>query len=182
MPDQYPQISIKYVERATRSQKGVLKINIQSCDQKCPTQWQKYLSLGENKRDLVHFLFREWNQDCNRPLLQNVMLFVCHGNQCQRLIAAGDHVICVSIPELSTEQEEADTRILLHARHAALHGATNIVIKSPDTDGVVLGSALSPKFPSTILFLTGTKQRTRCIDVTAIGRRLGRDVTEALPD
>ena len=36
--DKYPQISIKYVERATRSQqKGVLKINIQSRDQKCPT-------------------------------------------------------------------------------------------------------------------------------------------------
>ena len=108
--DQYPQISIKYVERAKRSQKGVLKINIQSRDQKCPNQWQMYLSLGENKTKLVHFLFLEWNQDWNSPLLQNVMLFVCHGNQCHRLTAAGDQVICVYIPELSTEQEEADTR------------------------------------------------------------------------
>lgn len=179
--DQYPQISIKYVERAKRSQKGVIKVSIQSPDQKCPTQFSKYLSLGQNKTDLVHFLFREWNQDCNSALLQNVMLFVAHGNQCHRLTSAGDQVVCVSIPELSTEQEEADTRMLLHAQHAALHGATNIVIKSPDTDVAVIASALSPRIPSNVLFLTGTKQRRRCINVTAIGRRLGRDVTEALP-
>ena len=88
--DQYPQISIKYVERAKRSQKGVIRVTIQSPDQKCPTQFSKYLSHGQNKSDLVHFLFREWSQDCNSDLLQNVMLFVAHENQCHRLSAAGD--------------------------------------------------------------------------------------------
>ena len=72
-------------------------------------------------------------------------------------ICLGDQVVCVSVPELWTEQEEADTRMLLHA---ALHGATNIVIKSPDTDFVIIASSLSSKIPAAnTLFLTGTKQQ-----------------------
>ena len=144
----------------------------------CPTQFTKYLSLGQNKTDLVHFLFREWNQDCHSDLLQNVVLFFANGKQCHRLSATGDQLVCVSVPELATKQEEADTRMLLHA---ALHGSTNIVIKSPDTDVAVLASAHSPKIPANVMFFTGTKQQRHCINVTAIGRRLGRDVTEALP-
>ena len=126
-------------------------------------------------------MFQEWKQDCNSDLLQNVMLFVAHVNQCHRLSASGDQVVCVSVPEIWTEQEEANTRMLLHARHAALHDATNIVITSPDTDVAIIASSLSSKIPANVLFLTCTKQRRRCINVTAIGRRLGRDVTEALP-
>ena len=59
--------------------------------------------------------------------------------------------------------------MLLHARHAAQHGATKIVIKSLDMDVVVIASALSPKIQSNVLFLTGTKQRRRCLNVTVIG-------------
>ena len=54
--DQYPEISIKNIERdqrATRS--GSVRINISGGAQKCPQQWSKFLSIGANKSELVHF-------------------------------------------------------------------------------------------------------------------------------
>jgi len=39
---------------------------------------------------------------------------------------------------LKTKQEEADTRMLLHALDAAQRGASSICIQTPDTDVLVL--------------------------------------------
>ena len=42
------------------------------------------------------------------------------------------------IPELKSNQEEADTRLILRSVYAANHGAATIVVVSPDTDVLVL--------------------------------------------
>lgn len=80
--------------------------------------------------------------------------------------------------------EEADTRLLLHAHHAA-HTTTQhrpaIVIKSPDTDVAILSCALASQLPSSeIFFRTGTKQRTRFIPLHSVAAKLGADVCSAL--
>ena len=49
------------------------------------------------------------------------------------------------LKELETNQEEADTRMLLHAPHASKTW-TNIVIKSPDTDVFVLALSFCSRF------------------------------------
>ena len=46
---QYPKVSIKNTERSKRQPRG-LKVNIQPADQKCLTQWKKYLSLERTKK------------------------------------------------------------------------------------------------------------------------------------
>lgn len=38
------------------------------------------------------------------------------------------------VVELECDHEEADTRLLLHAKHASDHGFSVVVTKSPDTD------------------------------------------------
>ena len=92
------------------------------------------------------------------------------------MTATGSQIICNTIPELSTEQEEADTRIILHAKDAALYGSTNIIIKSPDTDIAVLACSLSHEIPSNLFFLTDMKQRTRYIAITATVGGLSQDL------
>ena len=77
-------------------------------------------------------------------------------------------------------QEEADTRMLLHASHASSNGHECVVIKSPDTDVAVISCAFS-HINARLLFCTGTKQRQRYIDITAVGRPLSEDVCKALP-
>ena len=42
------------------------------------------------------------------------------------------------VPELRSCQEEVDTRLLLHAAHAANEGCEAVVISSEDTDVFVL--------------------------------------------
>ena len=46
------------------------------------------------------------------------------------------------IKELNSNQEEADTRLLLHVYHEAKNGEVPIDIKSPDTD--ILSSLCTP--------------------------------------
>ena len=43
------------------------------------------------------------------------------------------------------DQEEADTRMFLHAVHASSHRSTRVNIKSIDSDIVILGTALFPQ-------------------------------------
>ena len=45
---------------------------------------------------------------------------------------------CTEISALNTNQEEADTMMILHAKYEADRGATSLVIHSPDTDVMVL--------------------------------------------
>ena len=72
-------------------------------------------------------------------------------------------------------------RMLLHASHASSNGHECVVIKLPDTDVAVISCTFSHDINSRLLFCTGTKQRQRYIDITAVDRSLGEDVCKALP-
>ncbi len=56
-----------------------------------------------------------------------------------------------------------------------------VILKSPDTDVAVVGISVSHKISATLLFRTGTKQRIRYVDLTAIGKELKEDVCSGLP-
>ena len=108
-------------------------------------------------------------------------LFVTHGMECHKLTAGENGIDCNTLYELCTQQEEGDTRIILHASHAASNGHDCIAIKSPDTDVAVLAFTLSHNINAKMLFCIDTKQRRSCLDMTAIGQSLGEDVCKALP-
>ena len=84
------------------------------------------------------------------------------------------------VPALHSSHEEADTRMLLHAYHAAQSGSLNVVLRSPDTDVAVIACALSSQIPTRLLFRTGTKTRTRFVDITAICLKEGQLVVDSL--
>ena len=108
-------------------------------------------------------------------------LYVTHGKECHLITVSENVITSTRIDELCTKQEEAYTRILLHASHAAPQGHKCIIIRSPDTDIAVLACSFSHTIEARILFCTGTKQRLRYIDVTAIGTSLDAEVCQALP-
>ena len=180
--DQYPDVSIKNPERAKRSAGGTIQITIQDGNQKCPTQWKKFLSDGGNKTKLASFLVKEWQQQHDLAKLEAFGTFyITHGSECHKLTAGENGVDCSRVDELCTSQEEADTRMLLHASHASPNGHEYVVIKLPDTDVAVISCAFSHDINARLLFCTGTKQKQRYIDITAVGRSLGEDVCKALP-
>jgi len=85
----------------------------------------------------------------------------------------------LEVPELHCDHEEADTRLLLHAKHAsATH--QHIVIRSPDTDVLILSVAFAHNIPSTLYFLTGSGTSTRIVNVTTISQSYGYKKCEAI--
>ena len=122
--DQYPDVSIKNPERERRGAVRSIQIAINHGNQKCPTQWKKYLSDGSNKANIASFLLQKWQKPEYFVRFADFgSLFVTHGMECHKLTAGENAINC--------KQEEADTRILLHTSHAASNGHDCIAIKSP---------------------------------------------------
>ena len=180
--DQYPDVSIKNPEREWRGTGVSIQIAVNHVNQKCPTQWKKYLSDGSNKANIAYFLVQEWQKPEYFVMFADFgSLFVTHGMECHKLTAGENRIDCNSVDELCAQQEEADTRILLHASHAASNGHDCIAIKSPDTDVAFLACTLSHSINANMLFCIDTKQRMMYLDMTAIGQSLGEDVCKARP-
>ena len=82
---------------------------------------------------------------------------------------------------LDSDQEEADTKMLLHAVDATASGAKSIEIHSPDTDVFVLALRRYPELCEDTSFVTGRGQRYRKIKLRPIVNSLGAAKTAALP-
>jgi len=128
--DVYHEVSIKNVERLKRvsTSDGVQYKNILPAY--TVKSWNKLLSVTANKPEIVKFVVSQWRTEAFRGRLGNRIMYVTTEDQCWRLDAA----TCEPVPELECKHEEADTRMVLHARHA---GGT-FVIHSDDTDVFVL--------------------------------------------
>ena len=83
---------------------------------------------------MQNYLFEHWTTSA-KTVIGNVTVIMAHGSQCHA-IRMNTTVEIQELKELKTIQEEADTRMLLHAAHASKTW-TNIVM-SPDTDVFVL--------------------------------------------
>ena len=179
--DRYPEISIKHLERTKRANEGIVKVKITGSGQKCPKQWKKYLNSGDNKSELSRFLLQEWSRDRYRHLIGNRKVFFTLEMKCFRLSVVEDKVSCDEILELNSNHEEADTKLLLHAKHAAENGERTIVIKSPDTDVAVLACHFSNQIPARLLIMKKAKTRVVYLDVKAISDAAGPQLCDALP-
>ena len=94
---------------------------------------------GINKTGLLNFLAREWSEDAiYAKKMKEHTLFVTHGDNCTKLSASDGTITACTVLELCSIQEEADTRMLLHANHASQNGHQHIAIRSSDTDVEVL--------------------------------------------
>ena len=88
-----------------------------------------------------------------------------------------------AVPELTCDHEEADTRLILYACHAANAGHPVVVVDSPDTDVAALMCAHASSINSWLLFKTGTRQALRCQHhyFSQISSKLGPSFCRALP-
>ena len=97
-------------------------------------------------------------------LTQNLSAKVIQRSECM-----GKNVIAVwgcycqgthfDVTHLRSNQEEADTKIILHAVDAASRGATEITVHSLDNDVFVLSLKKYPQVCSDAQFVTGTGER-----------------------
>jgi len=128
----YSADSLKDTVRAKRG-KGVRRRMVDSAS--IPGNWTSFLIVDDNKTELFSFLSDALHHSF---LLEEKPL----------VITDGDAVLSKpSLPDTSglspCSHEEADTRMMLHAAHAAHTGHNKITIRTVDTDVVVLAVALA---------------------------------------
>ncbi|KAG0716309.1 hypothetical protein GWK47_009996 [Chionoecetes opilio] len=173
--DVYKETSIKDAERANRSAgTGIHFKNIQPGHN--IQQWRKLLGSSSNKASLIKFLVEEWKKPQHREKLEGKELYVT----CEQLCFKITKEQWEEAPELKSSQEEADTRLLLHALHAAESGYKSVIITAEDTDVMVLCLGMCHKIPSHLFQKCGTKNRTRFLDITTLSRTLGGSVCDSL--
>ena len=97
-------------------------------------QWRRFLSEAHNKTMLIEFITEEWKSGDSKAIIGNKILYVTCGEKCWIITRCETTVV----DELQSSQEEADTRILLQAKHASDHGYKSVVVVSEDTDVYVL--------------------------------------------
>ena len=85
------------------------------------------------------------------------------------------------VTHLNSSQEEADTRMLLHAYFAAKRGARSVCIQSPDTDVLVIALWCVPDLCSDISMLVGTGSKRQIINLRSIYESLQPEQVSALP-
>src|SRR4029434_425269 len=98
---------------------------------------------------------------------------------CCHAIQMNTTVEIQELKELETIQEEADTRMLLHAAHAS-NTWTNIVMKSPDTDGFVLAMSFCSHINANLYFHTVKARESQITDLSKLHSHLGQEKCDAL--
>ena len=82
---------------------------------------------------------------------------------------------------MQSDHEEADTRLLLHAKHAANEGVSSILIECEDSDVMMLLLAYSEEIKCKMYMKRGTLNRMRIIDIGEIRNTLSDGIAKALP-
>ena len=98
---------------------------------KTPKNWQNFLRDGNNKTELFYFL-----ADKIAEISTSHTIVITKGENVvsNQLISSENLAPC--------SHEEADTRIFVHARHAAMEGNKALVITANDTDVLVIAIAV----------------------------------------
>ena len=146
-----------------------------------PKQWGKYTSNPQNKGNLCDYLTKSLCKLGQERLPENTKLVIGVGLKDGERCVVVTRGQCCDMPDLKSDQEEADTRLLLRAKYASTP-ETRIVIHSPDTDVLVLSAAHFDRLGSKELwFRTGVKDRLRLIPVHKVSQALGPAMCDALP-
>ena len=106
----------------------------------------------------------EWKTPKLRNKLNDKLLYVASEESCLHITKDQWE----EIAGLRSNQEEADTRMILHAAHAAEEGYKAVVVTADDTDVLVLCLAFSADISCPIFQKCGTKNQVRYLDITKL--------------
>ena len=167
--DSYHQDSLKAYTRTVRGEGTRRQVKGQY---PVPRNWSDFLRNSSNKEELFQFLA----DTCVEVL----------GKHVQTVSSKGTDI--VSSPDVDTQlgycsHEEADTRLLLHVADVVTHGRTRVVVRTVDSDVLVLCIAHKFNIPNMaeLWVAFGTGQKFRLIPAHIIAEQLGRVKSAALP-
>jgi len=166
--DQYIPNSLKHQTRSKRG-KGIRR-RVEASNA-LPNNWQDFLRDDANKTELFTFLAKH----------------ISHMVTVKQIITTtGSGVVCIPPQDTShlapCDHEEADTRMILHMADAVNKGFKKILLRTVDTDVVVLSVAATAKLCIEELWIAfGTGRKFRYIPVHEMAKAIGPRKSQALP-
>jgi hypothetical protein len=178
--DNYKDESIKCMTRKHRAgnECKLIRRVIEGRNVPVPLNWETFINMSENKRDLTSFLSEELMSKARTCLTQRKRLVIAGGFKNIDHVATSNEVDCT---RLIADHEEADTRMVLHAHDAALQGFKRTLVHSRDTDVLVLLVHFFPQLSSELWMISGTAKQRNCIPVHTVHNSLPPEVTVNLP-
>ena len=170
--DQYPLTSLK---QQTRECRGAGTRRRVSSSTIIPQNWVSFLRNNHNKTELFCYLAERILQiDTNEKQIYTTKLI--------HVLKANEND-CEASEEIEPcEHEEADIRIILHAAQAARKGHKKILLRTTDTDIVVLAVAQVQYLNVDELWVAfGVRKHYRLIPIHLVANALGPDKSTALP-
>ena len=170
--DTYISDSLKKSTRVKRGKGVHRKVSGQT---RLPGNWMDFLHDSTNKKELFAFLTTKVEQ------------FNCPASTAM-YVPSGQSVLSISSgsPMQSCNHEEADTRVVVHILHALEHGERTVLVRTVDTDVVVILvgtfhnlAAVQPLLDIWVAF--GTGKNYRFYNINAICASLGEPRSCALP-
>ena len=111
--------SVKSLERNARSKIGLLRMESSRRDQPRPKQFDKFLRLSQNKIDLLSFLIKDWSSNTDHcQVLDGKELYITFKDKAFCINAHHNQLSKIDVDGLSSQQEEADTKMFLAAQFA----------------------------------------------------------------
>ena len=166
--DMYSTNSVKALERKRR---GITeKLLVKGANTKKPCDWKVFLCNEENKEQLIGLMYTCWSdlvQDDRRVIL------IKNGE-------AFDIAQAENIPDLRSNQEETDSRVVLYCIYAAEQGYQYARVRSPDSDIFWILLYHARKIDITILFDTGHGNKKRLINITNLSKHYTEQMCEAM--
>ena len=171
--DVYCQSSMKSEARSKRGKAIRRRVTKKS---KTPTNWKSFLRDSQNKTELFHFL-----ADAVATMTTDNLVVVTRGEDAR----TSANYTNMSLEELAPcTHEEADTRIFLHAWHAARNGYKSLMVDANDTDIIVIAISQMTFLKEIGLELMwirfGKGQHTRWIPIHDLVSTLGPEKTNGM--
>ena len=159
--DEYIHDSLKSMTRSKRGKGVRRRVEPQN---RIPGNWSAFLRIDENKAELFRFLAE-----------------LCTGLEVgdkQVISTRGHEVVCnsdIDISKLSPcTHEEADTRLLLHAAECSRQGFNRVMIRTVDTDVMVIAISTFQQLGISELWIAfGTGKNFRYVPIHDIVKELG---------
>ena len=168
--DQYLQHSLKSMTRDKRGL-GVRRRVVPSA--LLPRSWSDFLRVPDNKTELFTFLS---GYVAGMPIDTGKEVIVTDG--CNAMYNPNAEHASMLEP---CSHEEADTRVMLHIAHAVSKGHTSLMIRTVDTDVVVIAVSCFHRLPSVQLWVAfGVGKSYRYLAIHELASALGTDRCKAI--
>uniref|UniRef100_UPI00358EA075 uncharacterized protein isoform X2 n=1 Tax=Myxine glutinosa TaxID=7769 RepID=UPI00358EA075 len=177
--DCYQPDSIKAQERLRRG--STEKYIIDGPNTRRPYDFKSFLGNELNKKQLCDLLLKVWGSNAAASRIEKSMkAVVCVDGRSYDLTSTNGKVQTSEIYELRSNQEETDSRIVLYLQQAVKWGYKSCVVRTPDTDILMILLYHTSRINLSIYLDHGSGKHRTLINVTELSESLGPDYCSTL--